>query len=165
MERYKPVLAMYTRFASFGSAHTCVKYHARWRKRWSSLVSDHFAPPSSLRYSPPFFASTSAYTTFESAPETETPMRPSGPSGKPLPSTRFQVTRSALERYRPLFSPPLLSDHGVRQPSHIAAKRMCGFLGSKTISMPPVRSLMYRTFSQFLPPSRVRKMPRSVLGP
>src|SRR5207247_8886003 len=69
----------------------------RWRKRWSSLTSDHFAPPSSLRYKPPFRASISAYTTLSSDPETDTPMRPSGPSGSPSPSRRFHVVPSSFE--------------------------------------------------------------------
>src|ERR1700676_5595107 len=165
VERKSPVFAMYIVFALFGSAHTCVKYQARCRKRWSGFTSAQCSPPSSERYNPPAFASMSAYTTFESAPETATPMRPSGPSGMPLPSMRFQVLPSSPERYSASFAPPLLSIQGVRQPSHIAAKSTCGFLGSKTISMAPVRSSRYKTFSQFLPPSRVRNTPRSLLGP
>src|SRR5207244_5362533 len=79
-----------------------------------------------------------AYTRVPSAPETETPMRPSTPLGRPCPSSRFHVAPSSPERYSPLPGPPLVKLHGVRCASHRAANRMCGLFGSNTRSIAPV---------------------------
>src|SRR5512146_574483 len=107
----------------------------------------------------------SAYTRFGSAPDTVTPIRPSGPAGRPLPSSRFHVLPASVDLYNPLPGPPLLRLQGVRYASHIAANSVLGLVGSKTTSMPPVLSLTNSTRCQVAPPSVVRKMPRSVLGP
>src|SRR5215469_8449956 len=106
----------------------------------------------------------SAYTRSELA-ATATPIFPYGPFGKPCSSRCFQVVPPSLERYRPLPAPPLSMFHEVRRACHNAAKRMLGLRGSNATSIPPVFSSLYRTFSHVLPPSSVRKMPRSVLAP
>jgi hypothetical protein len=53
----------------------------------------------------------------------------------------------------------------VRSTSHVDAKSVAGFDGSKTTSIAPVLSSTKRTFSQLRPPSRVRKTPLSAFGP
>src|SRR5437763_769862 len=58
----RDVLRTYTPSEFPGSANTCVKYHARWRISWSSLVRVQVVPPSSERNNPPESASTSAQT-------------------------------------------------------------------------------------------------------
>src|SRR5512143_1449051 len=93
-----------------------------------------------------------------------TPMRPYGPFGNPS-DRRFQVLPPSMDRYRPLPGPPLDRFHGVRRASHNAAKRMLGFSGLKATSIAPVFAFRYSTLSHVLPPSWVRKTPRSVLGP
>src|SRR5215472_6895746 len=106
-----------------------------------------------------------AYTRFPSAPETETPIRPSTPLGRPCPSSRFHVAPSSPERYSPLPGPPLVRLHGVRCASHSAANRMCGLLGSNTRSMAPVLLSLYSTFRHVWPPSLERNTPRISFGP
>src|SRR5580704_13905699 len=114
---------------------------------------------------PPFSASTTAHTRFELEPETVTPMRPLVPSGKPCSFTSFQVLPPSAERYSPLPGPPLSMLHGVRLACQRAANKILGLLGSNVISIPPVFVSLYSTFSHVLPPSRVRKMPRSSFSP
>src|SRR5215469_6703435 len=106
-----------------------------------------------------------AYTRFPSAPEIDTPMRPSKPLGSPCPSSRFQVAPSSPERYKPLPGPPLVIVHGVRCASHSAANKMCGLLGSNTRSIAPVLLSLNKTFVHVFPPSFERKMPRASFGP
>src|SRR5208283_5730816 len=105
-----------------------------------------------------------AHTRLGFAPETVTPMRPRIPSGSPWPLSSFQVVPPSLERYKPLPGPPLSRLHGVRRACHSAANRMFELLGSNTTSIPPLFASLYRTFSHVLPPSRVRKIPRSSLS-
>src|SRR5437660_10152706 len=92
-----------------------------------------------------------AYTRVPSAPETETPMRPSTPLGRPCPSSRFHVAPSSPERYSPLPGPPLVKLHGVRCASHRAANRMCGLFGSNPRSTAPVLLSLNKTFDHALP--------------
>src|SRR5258707_15800059 len=114
---------------------------------------------------PPFSASTPAHTRFGFAPETVTPMRPRTVSGKPCALISFQVVPPSAERYSPLPGPPLSMLHGVRRDCQSAANKILALLGSKVISIAPVLASLYRTFSHVLPPSRVRKTPRSSLSP
>src|SRR5207237_4375182 len=113
---------------------------------------------------PPFSASMIAYTRFPSAPDTDTPMRPSAPLGSPCPPRRLHVAPSSPERYNPLPGPPLVKLHGVRCASHSAANRMCGLFGSNTRSIAPVLLSLYNTFCHVLPPSFERNTPRHSFG-
>src|SRR5215470_2910088 len=142
-----------------------VKYQARCRIRPSSLMRIQLSPPSSERNSPPSFDSIRAYTRLGSAPETDTPMRPMIPEGKPWPSRRVHVAPPSIDLYNPLLAPPLLRLHGLRYTSHKDAKRVLALLGSKTTSIAPVLLSLYNTFCHVVPPSRLRKIPRSSLGP
>src|SRR5256885_768810 len=80
----RDVLRTYTPSAFPGSANTCVKYQARWRISWSSLVRVQVVPPSSERNNPPESASTSAQTRSWSKGETASPSFPMIPLGRPL---------------------------------------------------------------------------------
>src|SRR5206468_11183786 len=107
--------------------------------------------------------STTAQTRFGFAPDTVTPMRPNTVSGRPCALISFQVVPPSAERYRPLPGPPLSMLQGVRRACQSAANKILELLGSNVMSIAPVFAFLYRTFSQFLPPSRVRKTPRSSL--
>ena len=93
------------------------------------------------------------------------PILPRIPSGRPLPSRCFQVTPLSSDRYSPLPGPPLEKNHGCRRACQSDAKMMFELCGSKTRSMPPVFSSLDKTFVHVLPPSAVRKIPRSWFGP
>ena len=54
---------------------------------------------------------------------------------------------------------------GFRSARQVPAYRILGFSGFIARLTAPVLSLMKSTFSQFVPPSRERKTPRSGLGP
>src|SRR6266404_3020079 len=113
---------------------------------------------------PPFSASTTAHTRFGFAPETVTPIRPKTASGRPCALISFQVVPPSAERYRPLPGPPLSMLQGVRRACQRAANKILELLGSKVMSIAPVLTSLYRTFSQVFPPSRVRKTPRTSLS-
>src|SRR5581483_1111713 len=85
--------------------------------------------------------------------------------GQTMPLEAFPGCACVGRAIGPLPGPPFDMLHGVRCACHRAAKSMLGFCGSKVTSMPPVFSSLYRTFSQVLPPSEVRKIPRSGFGP
>src|SRR6266852_6215813 len=123
------------------------------------------SPPSSERKRPPSLDSIRAYTRLEFPPETETPMRPIIPAGRPCPSSFAQVLPPSMDLWRPLPGPPLFRLHGVRETSHIEAKSVLELFGSKTMSIAPVLLSLYKTFCHVAPPSVVRKTPRSSLGP
>ena len=101
----------------------------------------------------------------ESAPDTATSMRPRMPCGQAMAGERDQLTPPSVERYRPLPGPPLEKFHGWRSACHSAAYTILESCGSNVTSMAPVRSSFASTFVQVLPPSAVRKTPRSAFGP
>src|SRR4030095_15902439 len=78
---------------------------------------------------------------------------------------RFHVTPLSSDLYNPLPGPPLEKNHGCRRACHSDANTMFGLCGSKTTSMPPVFSSLDKTFVHVLPPSVVRKIPRSCFAP
>src|SRR5437762_5898474 len=84
-------------------------------------------------------------------------------SGKPS-FILSHVSPSSVDLYRPLPGPPLMTFHGSRPCSHIAAYRIRGFVMSIDSSAAPVFSSTKRTFFQVLPPSLDLKRPRSLLG-
>src|SRR5437763_10587899 len=69
----------------------------------SSGVAGAPRPPRPLSVAGP---SITAYRTFERLRYTSMPMRPSGPSGKPLPFTRVHVSPASVDFQRPLPGPP-----------------------------------------------------------
>src|SRR6185369_1923872 len=77
----------------------------------------------------------------------------------------FQVSPPSVVFHRPLRPPPAFIPQGVRWNFHIAAKMIRGLVGSMVRSIAPVESLRKRIFFHVLPPSVVRKTPRSALGP
>ena len=77
----------------------------------------------------------------------------------------FHVSPPSVVFHSPLRPPPAFMPHGMRWNFHIAAKRMRGFVGSIVRSIAPVESLRKSTFFHELPPSVVRKTPRSGVRP
>src|ERR1043166_5993181 len=77
------------------------------------------AGPPGVGSSPPVPAlaptSICARITFESDRETPSPIRPSRPSGKPLPSSFFQVLPASIVFQMPLPGPPPLKPKLVRR--------------------------------------------------
>ena len=94
------------------------------------------------------------------AGDTVTATLPTMPVGKP-PSSFFQVSPPSVLRYTPPSPPPLISVQGLRSARQAPANRMRGFFGFMATSTTPVLSFRKSTFSQVLPPSFVRKTPRS----
>ena len=85
--------------------------------------------------------------------------------GSPLPLSFFQVSPPSLDVNRPLPGPPLSRPQVFISSCHMPAKAMRGLLGSSTTSEQPVFLSTKRTLSHVLPPSAVRKTPRSGCGP
>ena len=79
--------------------------------------------------------------------------------------TSVQVSPPSVVFQSPLRPEPASIPHGLRWNFHVLAKRMRGFVGSRLRSATPVLSFTYSTFFHDLPPSVVRKTPRSLLGP
>src|SRR5439155_5656421 len=160
----RAVLRTYTPSEFLGSANTCVKYQARCRISWSSLVRVQLAPPSSERNSPPESASTSAHTRSWSKGETARPSFPMSPLGRPLLRViSVQLSPPSVDLKNPLPAPPETSSQGRRTACHSPAYRMRGLTASSAKSIAPVLPLRYRTLSQVLPPSLLRNTPRVVL--
>src|SRR5688572_26763080 len=104
-----------------------------------SLMSVQVAPALSELNSPPFSFSTSAYTRFESAPETDTPIRPIIPSGSPgLRVISVHVSPPLVDLNRPLPGPPLDIWYSTRYASQRAAKITLGLRRSMERSTAPV---------------------------
>src|SRR5256886_16316171 len=61
--------------------------------------------------------------------------------------------------------PFLENPHGPRRICHSEANGVLGWRGSRTTSIPPLSRSRNSTRCQVLPPSPVRKIPRSSLGP
>ena len=155
----------YTPSALPGSANTCVKYQARWRSSWSSLVRLQVVPPSSERNSPPESASTSAQTLSWFNGETERPIFPMVPFGSPCERViSVQVSPPSPDLKIPLPAPPDTSSQGRRTACQRPAYRMRGFTGSIARSITPVLSFRNRIFSHPLPPSFERNTPRIGFG-
>src|SRR5215471_8016123 len=110
------------------------------------LMSFQLAPASSELKSPPFSFSTSAYTRLGSAPETETPMRPTTPLGIPgLRVISCHVSPPSVDLNSPDPGPPDDIWYSMRYASHIAAYSTFGFVRSTEMSIAPVLSSRYRT--------------------
>src|SRR5919205_4088737 len=119
-----------------------------------SLTSVQEAPASSLRKSPPFSFSTSAYTRRGLAPDTATPMRPTTPVGIPgLRVISVHVSPPSVLLNTPLPGPPLDIWYSLRYASHSDAYITCGFVRSMLTSIAPVLSSRYSTRRHVLPPS------------
>src|SRR5690242_5140287 len=88
---------------------------------------------------------------------------PTSSLGRPL-VTLFQVSPPSVERLMPPSRAPEMIVHGLRSPRHMAANTTFGLPGWNSTSTAPVLSETNRTFCQVLPPSFVRKTPRSTLG-
>src|SRR2546426_9513544 len=114
---------------------------------------------------PPFSsASTVAQTRCGFTGDTVTPIFPRFAVGRPLVSF-VHVSPPSVDLYSPPPGPVLVMFHGVRSTCHVVAYRICEFDGSIAMSAAPVLSSTNRTFCQLLPPSFVRKTPRSAFGP
>src|SRR5436305_12558529 len=83
-------------------------------------------------------------------------------SGSPLPMCD-QWSPSSVVLYTPpsLAGPPLMIVHGLRCARQAPAYTSLGFDQLIAIDVTPVCSLMNNTFCHVLPPSLVRKTPRS----
>src|SRR5215510_11490182 len=129
------------------------------------LLSAHVAPASLDANNPPFSFSTSAYTRLESAPDTETPILPMVPAGKPgLRVISVHVSPPSVDLNNPLPGPPLDIWYSTRYASQSAANITLGFFRSIATSMPPDFASLNSTFFQLLPPSVDLKTPRSSLS-
>ncbi|MEZ5292615.1 MAG: hypothetical protein R2745_16155 [Vicinamibacterales bacterium] len=91
-----PTFGTNTMSGFVGSTTTFSKYQPRPQTRVSPVVLVHVAPASSDRYSPPSFASTTAYTRRGWLGAMARPMRPTPSVGKPPPSA-FQVTPPSVD--------------------------------------------------------------------
>src|SRR6185437_552393 len=139
--------------------------NARCLSLRSSLVRFHVAPASSERYTPPFDASTIAYTRLGSAGDTDTPIRPITPVGNPaLRVISVQWSPPSVVLKSPLPGPPLDICHDVLYACHSAAYRTSGWFGSMDRSIAPLLSSRYSTFRHVLPPSTLLNTPRSAFG-
>ena len=101
----------------------------------------------------------------EFALDMPSPIFPSVDVGRPFPWTRFQVVPPSRDIQMPLPAPPEVRPQVWISNCHVAAKRMRGLFGSMIRSEAPVLSFTKSTFSHDLPPSMVRKIPRSGCGP
>src|SRR5512146_259576 len=139
-------------FVSLGSANSREKYHARWRRSRSWLRSDHVAPASSDRYTPPLGSfAISAQTRFGLAGEIAMPTLPMIPVGNPgLRVISVQCSPPSVVLKMPPPAPPLIRSHGLRPACQSAAYRTSGLLGSITSSIAPVESLRKRIRFQVL---------------
>ena len=90
---------------------------------------------------------------------------PTGRAGSPRPVRRFQLTPPSPEIKRPLPGPPLSLPQVWISSCHMPAKRIRGLFASMARSEQPVFSSTKSALSQVLPPSVVRKTPRSCCGP
>src|SRR5687767_9894744 len=107
-----------------------------------------------------------AYTRLEFAPETDMPMSPQMPCGRPgLRVISVHVSPPSVVLNTPEPAPPETSCHGRRCACQKPAYRTLGLLGSITRSTMPVESFRKRILSQVLPPSFERKTPRSGFEP
>src|SRR6185312_1685518 len=107
-----------------------------------------------------------AYTTFESAGDTATPILPRMPPGNPaFFEMLVQCSPPSVLFHKPLPGPPLESAHGLRSASQVLAYSTCGLFWSITTSTAPALSLTKRTLFQVAPPSVVLYTPRSAFGP
>src|SRR6266545_5794135 len=138
----------------------------------SPLIIRQVSPPSSDRHSSPgslslpFAVSISVYILFgfDGAIATATLPAPISGFGSPL-VRRVHVEPPSRERNTPLPGPPLSGPHGFNWSCHMPARRIRGFFGLIARSEQPVFSSTNNTRSQLLPPSVVRKTPRSACGP
>src|SRR6185503_9956675 len=116
---------------------------------------------------PAVVASTVAYILFGSLGAMQKPIRPN-PSlvvGSPCVNF-FQVLPPSVDLNNPLSGPfhePF--SQGPWRPAHISAYIILGLTGSIVTWTAPVFSSLYKTCSQFFPPSVDRYTPRSLLGP
>ena len=130
-----------------------------------SFTRVHVAPASSLRKRPPLSFSTRAYTRFEFAPDTDTPIRPTSPAGSPgLRVISVHVSPPSVLLNSPLPAPPLDIWYSLRYASHIAAYITSGLWRSIAMSIAAVRSSRKSTLRQVAPPSLLLYTPRSVFG-
>src|SRR5687767_14676643 len=129
------------------------------------LTSVHVAPASLELNSPPLSCSTSAYTRFGSAPDTDTPIRPITPRGRlAFRVSSCQVSPPSVDLNSPLPGPPLDIWYSTRYASHIAAYSTFGFVASTLRSIAPVRLSRKSVFSHVCPPSVLLNTPRSAFG-
>src|SRR3982751_1337746 len=127
-----------------------------------SFTSVHVAPASSELNRPPFCDSTSAYTRFESAPETATPILPTTPDGRPgLRVISVHVSPASVDLYNPLPGPPLDIWYSTRYASHNAANMTVGRLRSMAMSTAPVLLSRNSLRCHVFPPSVLLNTPRS----
>ena len=70
-----------------------------------------------------------------------------------MAETSSQVSPPSIERQSPLSGPPLVRFQKFRRTCQMDANSTRGLLGSIVRSAAPAFSLLYRTCSQFLPPS------------
>ena len=94
-----------------------------------------------------------------------TPILPISPAGSPgLRVISFHVSPPSMLLNKPLPGPPLDIWNSRRNACHSDAYSTFGFARSNAMSMPPVLSSRNSTFFQVVPPSVLRKIPRSLLG-
>src|SRR5438128_1247515 len=123
----------------------------------ASFTSFHVAPASSELKRPPFSFSTSVYTRFESAPDTDTPIFPTTPAGKPaLRVISFHVSPPSVDLNTPSPGWMLARMHDSPMPM----KRMSGF-DADTASAPTDELAIWPsvTGAQVSPPSVVFQRP------
>src|SRR5688572_12504409 len=97
----------------------------------------------------------------ELAPETDRPMSPQTPEGRPgLRVISVHVSPPSVVLNIPEPAPPDTSIHGRRCACHSPAYSTFGLLGSITRSTTPVESLRKRTRCHVVPPSFERYTPR-----
>src|SRR6185369_7237502 len=117
------------------------------------------AGPPAVGSSPPVptLAPTSicAYIIFGFERETSRPMRPRSPSGRPPPSSFFQVLPASIVFQIPLPGPPPLKPKLVRRRWYEAAYRILLSDESIARSVKPVFSSMNLTLFHVFPPSVV----------
>src|SRR5690349_21801816 len=101
-----------------------------------------------------------------SEPDTLTPIFPQTGAGSPgfFVSSVHLVPPSVVLK-SPVPGPPLESEYGVRNTSHSPTYSTSGLFGSIARSTATVLSSRNSTRSHVLPPSFVRKTPRSEFGP
>jgi photosystem II stability/assembly factor-like uncharacterized protein len=109
-----------------------------------------------------FRLSTTAYTRCGLEAATAMPVLPIPSFGSPVVSC-IHVLPPSVDLYIPPPGPLVgaYTNQGGRRVFHSPAYTTCELVGSMTTSMAPTFSFLYRTFSQLLPPSFDRKMPRS----
>lgn len=82
-------------------------------------------------------------------------IRPSGPSGRPLPERRVHVSPPSVDFQIPLPGPPPFMQQAVRTRWYVDANSVFGSVADITRSFAPVYSSTLRTCFQVRPPSVV----------